>query len=34
VDPMVPNPSVSEFSRRSARRTDAVRRDGKRYYDA
>ncbi len=34
VDPMVPNPSVSEFSRRSARRTDAVRSDGKRYYDA
>ena len=34
VDPLVPNPSVSEFSRRSARRADALRSDGKRYYDA
>jgi len=33
VDPMVPNPSVSEFSRRSARRPDALRSDGKRYFD-
>ena len=34
VDPCVPNPSVSEFSRRSARRPNALRIDGKRYYDA
>ena len=34
VDPCVPNPSVSEFSRRSARRANALRSDGKRYYDA
>ena len=34
VDPCVPNPSVSEFSRRSARRPNALRSDGKRYYDA
>jgi len=33
VDPLVANPSVSEFSRRSARRADALRSDGKRYYD-
>ena len=33
VDPLVPNPSVSEFSRRSARRPNALRGDGKRYYD-
>jgi hypothetical protein len=33
VDPCVPNPSVGEFSRRSARRLDALRSDGKRYYD-
>ena len=33
VDPCVPNPSVSEFTRRSARRLDAFRSDGKRYYD-
>ncbi len=33
VDPLVSNPSVSEFSRRSARRADALRSDGKRYYD-
>ncbi len=33
VDPLVPNPSVSEFTRRSARRATAVRADGKRLYD-
>ena len=33
VDPCVPNPSVGEFTRRSARRLDAFRSDGKRYYD-
>jgi len=33
VDPLVANPSVSEFSRRSARRPDAFRSDGKRYFD-
>jgi len=33
VDPLVANPSVSEFSRRSARRPDALRSDGKRYFD-
>ena len=33
VDPCVPNPSVSEFSRRSARRPNALRGDGKGYYD-
>jgi len=34
VDPLVPNPSVSQFTRRSARRPDAFRSDGKLYYDA
>ena len=33
VDPLVANPSVSEFTRRSARRATAVRADGKRLYD-
>ena len=33
VDPCVPNPSVSEFSRRSSRRPNALRGDGKRYFD-
>jgi len=33
VDPCLPNPSVGEFTRRSARRMDAFRSDGKRYYD-
>ena len=33
VDPCVPNPSVGEFTRRSARRLDAFRSDGKRFYD-
>jgi hypothetical protein len=33
VDPLVPNPSVSQFSRRSARRATLKRTDGKRYFD-
>lgn len=33
VDPLVPNPSVGEFTRRQARRLAARRADGKRYYD-
>lgn len=33
VDPVVANPSVSEFSRRAARRGDARRSDGRRYWD-
>lgn len=33
VDPVVANPSVSEFSRLAARRGDARRRDGRRYWD-
>ncbi|MEB3258376.1 MAG: hypothetical protein VKN83_08680 [Cyanobacteriota bacterium] len=33
VDPLVPNPSVSQFTRRAARRTDGRRLDGKRFYD-
>ncbi|MFM9089092.1 MAG: hypothetical protein ACKOPT_13340 [Cyanobium sp.] len=33
VDPLVPNPSVSQYTRRSARRATAVRADGKRFYD-
>ena len=33
VDPIVPNPSVSEFTRRSSRRTNHKRSDGKRYWD-
>ena len=33
VDPLVPNPSVSQFTRRAARRTDGRRMDGKRFYD-
>jgi hypothetical protein len=33
VHPLVPNPSVSEFTRRSARRLSAKRTDGKRFYD-
>jgi hypothetical protein len=34
VDPVVANPSVSEFSRLAARRSDARRRDGRRYWDS
>ena len=33
VDPLVPNPSVSQFTRRSARRATMQRADGKRFYD-
>lgn len=33
VDPVDANPSVSEFSRRVARRSHALRRDGGRYWD-
>ena len=33
VDPLVPNPSVSQFSRRAARRAALKRADGKRYFD-
>ncbi len=33
VDPLVPNPSVSQFSRQSARRAALKRADGKRFYD-
>lgn len=33
VDPLVPNPSVSQFSRRQARRAQVKRADGKRYFD-
>ena len=33
VDPMEPNPSVSEFTRRAARRAAFQRVDGKRFYD-
>jgi hypothetical protein len=33
VDPLVPNPSVSQFTRQSARRAGSKRADGKRFYD-
>jgi hypothetical protein len=33
VDPLDPNPSVSQFTRRSARRASIQRADGKRFYD-
>lgn len=33
VDPLVPNPSVSQFTRRSARRATVKRADGKRVHD-
>lgn len=33
VDPLVPNPSVSQFTRRAARRADGRRSDGKRFYE-
>jgi hypothetical protein len=33
VDPLVPNPSVSQFSRQAARRASGRRADGKRYFD-
>ena len=33
VDPLVPNPSVSEFTRRASRQLTQKRVDGKRYWD-
>jgi hypothetical protein len=33
VDPLVPNPSVSQYTRRASRRADGRRMDGKRFYD-
>jgi hypothetical protein len=33
VDPVVPNPSVSEFSRRAARRSRTRRSDGRRWFE-
>jgi hypothetical protein len=33
VDPLEPNPSVSQFTRRAARRAAIQRSDGKRFYD-
>jgi hypothetical protein len=33
VDPLVHNPSVSQFTRRSARRPSLKRDDGRRYFD-
>ena len=33
VDPLVPNPSVSQFTRRSARRPTLQRADGRRWFD-
>jgi hypothetical protein len=33
VDPVHPNPTVSEFTRRSARRPSLKRADGKRFFD-
>lgn len=33
VDPLVPNPSVGEFTRRQARRLTNRRSDGKHFYD-
>ena len=33
VDPLVPNPSLSEFTRRESRQLTQKRVDGKRYWD-
>ena len=33
VDPLETNPSVSQFTRRAARRASIQRSDGKRFYD-
>lgn len=33
VDPLVPNPTVSQFTRRAARRPSLKRADGKRFFD-
>jgi len=34
VDPLQPNPTVSEFTRRSARRPQLKRADGKRFHES
>jgi hypothetical protein len=33
VDPLVPNPTVSQFTRRAARRPSLKRADGRRWFD-
>ncbi|MFM1800276.1 MAG: hypothetical protein RLZZ117_2554 [Cyanobacteriota bacterium] len=33
VDPLVPNPSVGQYTRQSARRAGGRRADGKRFFD-
>jgi hypothetical protein len=33
VDPLVPNPTVSQYTRRAARRTSLNREDGKSWFD-
>jgi hypothetical protein len=33
VDPLMPNPSVSEFTRRASRQLTNKRSDGKRFWD-
>jgi len=33
VDPLQPNPTVSEYTQRSARRTTLTKADGKRFWD-
>lgn len=33
VDPLVPNPSVSQFTRRAARRPSPTRSDGRTWFD-
>jgi hypothetical protein len=33
VDPLVPNPTASQFTHRSARRARTSRADGRRYFD-
>jgi hypothetical protein len=33
VDPLDPNPSISEYSRRQARRLTTKRADGRRVFD-
>jgi len=33
VDPLVPNPSVSQFTRTAARRASLRRADGQRYFE-
>jgi hypothetical protein len=34
VDPLQPNPTVSEFTRRSARRPSLKRANGRRFYES